>query len=200
MLLLSTEKLWGVAHNQAIDTMKSLNIADLSAQAAMKAAEAAEDNTRAMREIAQRELRAYVGVVGISQGFNENTVRLALQNTGKTPAYNVESENQGYFITDRGSPIDPNFQFPSNLPPNESTTVLYPSGGFTVPMNVGKAVLDQGYKGEKSVYLYGTIFYKDVFGTTHKSNFCYVYVVEKRDDGIVLGIGYAMCKTHNDAD
>jgi hypothetical protein len=121
------------------------------------------------------EQRAWVGVIGFDAEFTPNSsspeqVKFGeiIKNSGKTPAINVVPIVGGY-RNKKDIPATDAFPNPINsadflMPDNTS---IIPS---TLPPNqVNASDVEAG----KSYYIAGTIWYDDIFGNHHWSQFCY---------------------------
>ena len=138
-------------------------------------------DTLARERNTKRELRAYVAIIVIRcDTFMVNHkiwYSIDYQNTGKTPAYEVTSYNR-YIITetDISNKI---FKFRSE---NEHNCYDMRGAGLYGNMVCSsrnwltfadyKAIM----KGDKIFYLYGIIYYKDIFGGRHRTWYCSYYV------------------------
>jgi hypothetical protein len=92
----STNKLWNASQQQGDDTRRSLAIAERSATTAERSLEISQesaDSTKAMvktmKDTAQRELRAYIGIVDTTV-INDG-IKVTFKNGGETPAYKVRT-------------------------------------------------------------------------------------------------------------
>jgi hypothetical protein len=97
------------------------------------------------------------------------TVTVRLKNTGKTPAINVGSVEAA--VTNRS-------QIPNFEPKVEGLKyALSPNGADFLPYPLPTQTALQLQHGKK-VYLYGTIFYSDIFGREHWTQFCYSLIYQ----------------------
>lgn len=165
----STEKLWKAGEKQS-------EIAAIAANAAKESAEATRDSVATMKETAERQLRAYLIVVGPSSctpfnppGAAPNVkfeIRVVLKNTGQTPAYEVSGL------------LDVKV-WPTSLPPAIDLTLTPPSADRSTTVvgtgqdmvliwqspeltPAGAAEVRAGNK--KRLYYIGRVTYRDAFG------------------------------------
>jgi hypothetical protein len=127
------------------------------------------------------ELRAYVGVLISNANYQERDKNLkfagipALTNTGKTPAHKVRYRNGSAVLME---PISKDYVFPAG--PNEIGEYVL---GMNTPMIMHTDVADYfdptdaddilHGRGSRVLYSWGTVFYEDVFGDSHQTDFCH---------------------------
>ena len=148
---------------QAAEVEKSLTIATQSVQAAERTAQLIEAN-------AERQLRAYVSIdqarayIAPVPTFQINA-ELILKNTGQTPAYQVAIWHHGTVVDDGAS-----FEIPEAKQPNELDGVIGAIGANGQTLSGGNFgisgpdVLAGINNGTKIFYLFGVIYYNDIFG------------------------------------
>jgi hypothetical protein len=140
-------------------------------QANLRQAKAAEKQLKEMRASQQMDERAWVLATGdMEQSASENRETAMFQviykNYGKTPAINMETVIRT--VRDRHQ-IPKNDVYPSLpehqgiCPPNEGGKI--PAG--ELPMRVMADIADGA-----PVWVFGTIWYDDIFGGHHWSQFC----------------------------
>jgi hypothetical protein len=103
-----------------------------AAEAAQRAALAAEKSNRDARELARIELRGYLSVVGISIPHPDDPsphIRILVKNSGKTPVYNVRIAG-GYCDVAVGSLLPDGFTYPTQQAVASTT---YPAATTTIP-------------------------------------------------------------------
>jgi hypothetical protein len=178
-------KMKGVSERQAV-TM------DAQAGAMQKQLEVMQDQAAAMQESLNEsrisreiENRAFVTMkeVMVEGGLQtvvetgEVTIKLWSVNVGKTPAQNVRAAARAAFL-----PPVHNLQKLSGRVTEQSHAVLMPGVVFpgrvdtTVKKDTAEAELAEG----KRLYVYGEIFYEDVFGKLRESKFCWYIVSSKK--------------------
>jgi hypothetical protein len=179
----------------AIGAIVAAGFAGCAYQQAKRQADISDDQER-------RSLRAYVIMPFVEDEKHppnhllinrDGTVEgwQAAKNVGQTPAYNIAN-----YIAIRSlpRPLPLVFSFPTqkhyNQPSIEQQSTefwnIY-SRDFNV---LAEAAELKSWR--KAIYLYGTIFYDDVFGHHHWSNYCYYFL----PDAWVT----TDCDTHNDSD
>ena len=127
------------------------------------------------------ELRAYVGVLINSANYQERdkSTKFAgvpvLSNTGKTPAHAVRYRVNAAILVE---PLIPNYVFP----PGQNEIGEYVLG-INTPMTMIADVADYcdagdaddilHGRGNRALYCWGTVLYKDVFKDDHETTFCH---------------------------
>jgi hypothetical protein len=136
----------------------------------LKATKAAEGQISEIQEDRNLDERAWVteSHVGIEQSQIGDSVyfKLTYENTGRTPALNVESM---IGATTSRTNINEQDKFPD--PPLNAGIVRPGGSGFCFTDPIPIANVQSIYKGSSS-YVYGTIWYDDIFGKHHWSQYC----------------------------
>lgn len=166
-----------------------------AARAANKSAEAAEQTVKIMQDTAQRQMRAYISVNGITDWtVDEGYIgfRLTIRNTGQTPAYNLRS---GSKVSIAPFPrMDPLPHVPLT---EKSLATLGPATEqYLIPYGhaLSTSELAGFEKTEVAIYIHGRIEYHDAFGQLRVTSF--TKVKRKSLNGnLVIGID----KDGNDA-
>lgn len=134
-------------------------------------ARSAERQLKEMHKQLIIDQRAWVNVFSIARtDFANPTVRFEahFKNTGKTPAINTRAE--------MGVTTNINLVTSHISPPNSSQQILPPDVEsqvqcfFPIPDTERTNILS----GKEAVYVYGTIWYDDIFTNQHWSRFCWV--------------------------
>ncbi len=144
-----------------------------------RATSAAIESNEIARDTAKRELRAYISVTAKHiNSFDVRsvaTIKVAPVNHGQTPAY------KSYIV---GSVDVFPFQIPRNFdfPPvskddNQQKFDIYPNVSSLSTIISAKRTFSQPeigdiISGNKSIYVYGTIYYIDIFGDERFTCFC----------------------------
>lgn len=125
--------------------------------------------------------RAWLSVSRVEYvGYGTNWIffRIYYQNTGKTLALNMES------VIGMQTNVDaiPLKDIPPNPPANlgqltPGVTSFYNTPTNTLEMRSAKAV----YQGKVPFYLFGTIWYDDIFGINHWEQFCYRIIAGRQE-------------------
>lgn len=131
------------------------------------------------KDTAGKQLRAYVHAVP-STLYHTDGKSGALQayvdirNAGQTFAHNVE-RSVGIIVSESGVP-DEVSDFMEREP---GKFVIGPGGTNTTIRNGPQLTDDQAYriknKDNPRIYVIGTILYEDVWGASHKTDFCFMY-------------------------
>ncbi|MDQ6706425.1 MAG: hypothetical protein M3Z85_10675 [Acidobacteriota bacterium] len=206
----STSGLQKLAAKQAVDMMNSIKIA-------RESADTAKNTVEIMERTAEQELRAHVFLHSGSIGNVANPLpsyrniqnpnhaglnypdtgpitTLFIRNCGKTPAFGVIHWTDAIF---REYPIV------GNLPRRtKSVSGLASSNELGPDMSSTKVVvmqapltdiqIDQLRAGRHAIYIYGGIYYKDVFRKRHKTNYFFVHIARAGAIGISTDLtGYS---------
>jgi hypothetical protein len=188
-----------VAYNAFSATTEAVSEARRQAQAAEAQIKIAEDSER-------RRLRAYVGLSGAGSAAasllppNVGTIRVGVRNYGQTPALRAQIESR---IDMREFPSPPKSDFsvpvvvgkanPITIFPgdNDSTNITF---RLKRPMTSDEiAKIADGTRWR--IYAWGTIYYFDVFGAQHYTNFCMTYFKPEGNTA-----SSEPCEEHNDSD
>jgi hypothetical protein len=143
-------------------------------EAAIVAADAATDSASATREAnlltqhhAEKELRAYVLIQGadIREEGNEILGRVDFQNFGPTPGYDFETHlNMGIDVPS-GSPYN---ESPAR---EKSKSIIGPGAVLKSSTNtiiLNEREFEEIYYGQKVIFVWGYVRYKDAFGKRWK--------------------------------
>lgn len=162
----------------------TFNRTNLTAQAAVRAAEAAEASVAVAHKTAKRQLRAYVAVEEIKilpPNMHELfwKMHIVWQNSGTTPAKDAIAHTNW---ADFAGEMPDNFDFPDTdtdkmggpmlLGPNQHLV-----GGYA---RIPRSIIAQVYAGKRSVYVYGWVEYDDIFPNTgrRRTECCYKLVFD----------------------
>ena len=157
-------KLWETTAKQIKDTEESLKISKQSADASKKMVSLIEANTA-------KELRAYISITpkGIKRTSKSFTIRMEIQNHGKTPAYNLNIKSK-YFIKLKNFDFD---KFPINYRPHAGKLTINPTEIFNAvtddqetPETTSITMVSEstGY-----LFIAAIAYYNDVFGNNYST-------------------------------
>jgi hypothetical protein len=152
------------------------------------------------RDIARRQLRAYLGVGEPRFGEKFPTkITIEVENGGQTPACRVWAHlNTRWFPAGEGIPA--NFDF-ADLGEIGAGSVAHINPGqkraFTFPIDSRE--LDRARNGEIDWFCYGHIDYVDIYQVTRTSKFFYSYKGVNGPEGAVTH-ALVMQKTWNEAE
>lgn len=159
LLWRSTKKLWKEA-------IKASGIAQQSANAATKAADAAERTVNTMKDIAERQLRAYVSVAtaeihDLAAGLTPRA-HLVIRNSGQTPAYHLIG------IYGMAMEVSWDALTPPSSDPIDVTATSLAAGAPTNQFISAPRPLKDGERealidGSKTLWVYGEMRYRDTF-------------------------------------
>ena len=140
--------------------------------------------------------RARVAVDGIphqiiSEDKESITFQISYKNTGRTPAIKVACASGAALLPSRV----PQLENAPNRPVNAGT--LAPNGTGVVRSPIISAETMKAVNDGVPLYLYGTIWYNDVFGKSHWSQFC--WKIERLKDNHNL-ISFSVWTNHNSSD
>lgn len=175
-LVVATGLLWTVTREGAVATAQSAQAAERAAGAAERAAIAAEQAHTAAQETAKRQLRAYLFlepelVVEVpASGIVK--VDFSVKNSGQTPASNFWFGSRIALVERKKSKTS--FRSFPRVEATE-TSALGPDRVVECAFDEHKlsAVDIAALKGgERDLVVSGCLFYEDVFGDSHHTNFC----------------------------
>lgn len=139
------------------------------------------------RDTAQRQLRAYVSVIGSTidtlddgSGF---LLQAVLRNDGATPAYDVEIMGETF---DGSYPIDERVFVPRHLP---RKSIMGPGNELACPLRIIGSPLETiaAVKNrEIGLYIHGVCRYNDAFGVARFTRFRYVYGGRTSELGLIM--------------
>ncbi|MEZ5933883.1 MAG: hypothetical protein R3F54_18425 [Alphaproteobacteria bacterium] len=191
----ATEKMEGTAARQLRATY--FEIAGLlftvfftawAAIAASKAARAANKSISVTRELGQKQIRAYVGIIDAKvHDFRLGQVvrlDLTMRNSGRSPAYNVRPS---IFARSVVSSEHPEFDFAS-LERGQSRGDVGADGKFGTGCLFGKpcsrSFIDRITSGQGKFVVVGRIEYRDVFDESHETHFRMRLLPESIENGV----------------
>jgi hypothetical protein len=172
-----------------------------------------EKNLNATIEQFRLDQRAWVGLMGsnhISIQIVKGSpikITIELQNVGKTPALSERSVN--HFANRPIKDPMPNFDNcskkdaggPITLMPNGIASVNISTdapGAEGIPLILTDADIDLLDRHQVELFIYGCIWYDDVFSRPHKTDYCFRYLPASTKGG---GANYFVaCGVHNYAD
>jgi len=148
---------------------------------------------RTARETAEKQLRAYVVVKGVTVELVKDhntsqvtglTCRVAFLNAGQTPAYDFEpswtAERREYQMEPRFAPV--------TLRAHRSTAILGPRVEHPEGLGTGMNLTDNEVaalrRNDKAVYIWGQVRYRDIFNKTRHTCFAFQWprIVSKIED------------------
>jgi hypothetical protein len=171
------------------------------------------------KETAERQLRAYVDIVDnnilkcpvcdtididkpidIKRDLSiyDNIIIVTIQNSGETPAYNIHIDDS-YWWGNWGQQIPKGFTYPiipvNRGPRQEGSTGTLgrgerAPGGLPIDVSI-IPMIAKARKHIVSLFHYGNIYYKDVFGIDRNTPFCFEYVPDYPENP------FANCPEHN---
>ena len=182
ILAIYTYKLAQSASTQAEASKTSADAARISAEAALRGVAATEDANELSKQIAEGqerfakiEVRAYVTVGGV-QSYRTDIghqvkVTTEIENAGKTPAYNVRSRSGikiGTSIYESEIKYLPPVPTASGsiLGAGQKITIEASGDDFRKVDSINVAT------GKYTLFVVGTITYKDKFGDVHHTRYC----------------------------
>lgn len=180
----------GIMDDTLADTKKAADAAIVGAAAAQQAAIATEASVDAMRDSAQRQLRAYVSIegAGVLKGEQGITVQLELKNTGQTPARNVVVTWKPVI----GPPGD--HPPPPPLGPDDTLSKGNLGSGCGTTMKGDFTPRDTT---NRVFWANGQVDYTDIFDRAHVTRFCLFHHDGKSPPG---HMGVCHTAGHNDSD
>jgi hypothetical protein len=95
-----------------------------------------------------------------------------VRNNGKTPAWITAAGSNGRWVTDQNPlPKDPDYIRMG--PFTNEGQLLPPSAWLDQGFPLDKTRIDKVLRKEMSLYVYGFVEYRDVYGDTHLTRYCY---------------------------
>ena len=192
----ATAGLFFLAKTQAKDMKISLRIADQSANAMEKVANATKNNAVLMQGILSKQMRAYLAVDIGQAVYQDQNLRFGsspvLTNTGFTPAKNVSFRVMADVLPIK---LPENFQFADFGEKQINDASLAPRQQFVIhgvvknkfPDDEVQAIMEGN---ERRLFVWGTVTYDDVFGGSWETNFCHTYTFFKDGDGRMRPNGF----------
>jgi len=157
---------------------------------------ATQNELEQIKRTRMADQRARVAVDGtphqiISEDKESVTFEILYQNTGRTPALKVACATGAALLPARVPPVE-------NAPnPPVTAGTLAPGGTDVVRSPIIMAETMKAVTDGVPLYLYGTIWYNDVFGKSHWSQFC--WKIERQKDNHNL-ISFSIWTNHNSTD
>ncbi len=135
---------------------------------------------------AKSQLRAYVGVINVKRHSDPDKIIINISNCGQTPAYGISCTAGAYYDPSIGK------SFPTNSAHNQTiptSTTIYPQRSINItitvpedPTKLPKDLIDRAFRNQVTLYVFGQVTYKDVFGRNHYSDFCWYPLIPKTED------------------
>lgn len=200
-----TKALVGAAGDQAdaaqqfSDTAEDINGRMSDAVDQLGAASSnARAGIKATQEAMRLDQRAWVGVLqvtGVPEKGKVFEIESILTNTGKTPATHMTRFQRSMPIL-RGRKLVPDYSGAKDGS-TVSSSILLPNQWFRGTTHASDKVLDQSdidliSKRDVTIYLYGKVCYKDVFGRSHWERFCSFYDPDTKS--------FPACANYNEVD
>ena len=138
------------------------------------------------RDAAKRQLRAYVAPIGfgmswalgLKTGVTLCRIHANIVNSGQSPV-------RGLFMPIQYTTVlDPSEQFANIRRPEwHQTSPLGPqSNTATMPVEIPEDEVWAAFKGDAKIFIYGGLFYNDIFGDHHITRYCIQVTFEKTSD------------------
>lgn len=162
-------------------------------------AQAAQDNVSAIREQMRQDQRAWVGTgdtTFVVNGTSPFKVQTTIKNVGKTPA--LEAISKIYWvIKSRDTPLVLKDIIYGQWAKTMNNGTIFPTQSLQIRSRASEIVPNQlsianALAESSTLYIYGFIRYKDVFGRTHWTHFCYATANDMQS--------VAPCDIYNDTD
>ena len=179
LIMLFTGGMLLVAAAQAFLFLRQLRLMRDSLDTAASAARSAESSVEIMRDTAQRQLRAYMSIETSKIEFPDPgrpKATINYRNAGQTPAYDVQIWiHQWIACYPMGCELP--------RPPDDfvmAKSLLGPGAYQTMVIEAPEPIAREPYldlvgTAEGTVYVYGEIRYKDVFGHSHFYKYKFMY-------------------------
>lgn len=163
---------------------------------------ASQEQLAVMQNTEHRQLRAYVGLIpGDIENLGDKDKQVFTfmrKNYGATPAYDIEVSELGQSVLLKNhEPPVINFTNVPDIP--HANVTLFPSAELPLHIKglaVSKEQVDKVLSSDDFQFAYaGKIRYRDAFGKTHFTNFCWQYA---RNGLTAKDVDW--CLHHNDSD
>jgi hypothetical protein len=166
----------------------SNKIAAHSADAAKQSADVAKQSVELASNTAKKQLQAYIfaiegQVIGL-EGKGPMKIRITINNSGQTPAYETTVEMDTQW--EKYPPPPP--QAGAMMIKEGARAVLAPGKEFYIEHNVDKPLRQELFRKTVTLQVFGNIHYKDVFGIEHNSSFNFVQGGEYDPRSPLMGI------------
>jgi hypothetical protein len=136
-----------------------------------------------MKNASEKELRAYVAITKLDF-TSTNQLILTIKNAGKTPAFDVNTHSNSHFVA-QSETLPDNFEFkdyPStqqNIAPSQ--IILLPQERKPITTDFNNGFIENFQGGKQKAFVYGWIFYKDIYNKKIRCNFNYeVELIENK--------------------
>lgn len=133
------------------------------------------------------------------------SITMNAQNTGRTPALNLVTVNKLETVGLGGHAPDFEYSKSEASPP----VVLFPGSITTIKIDTNRSSaqgnalqhlttpeVEALQSGAVKIYVYGSIWYDDTHGHSHRTDYCFIYIPDRPFSGANFGT----CKAHNYAD
>jgi hypothetical protein len=190
---------------QLREMVKATKVTEGQLKAMQSQSDVMQDQLDEMQRTRTLDERAWVAarqVVIKGTDFPNNTFIVVFKNTGKTPAISVSAFMNQSTITNvipaKDQPASPintlsSVQFSGLLAPDAEGTMAVNSLLFGFVNPEGEAIRI----GIKPYYIYGTVWYDDIFGKHHWSQFCYEIRFSPNAD---VSVHFLPINIHNSCD
>jgi hypothetical protein len=167
-------------------TLKAMNtqirFGETTANAAIRAAKAAEESNEQAREMAQVELRAYVYVTNVGRsdeprykGQPIDKLIVTFRNFGRTPAFKFRVKRNWKLLEGFEAELPENFDYPDFADKERfSEMTLGPDIDTPIESYIDPNDVTKAQQRTHTLYIYGTAEYEDVFGKPHTTPYCFV--------------------------
>lgn len=158
-----------------VDSIKSDATIQEQLATAQQQANAADDSVSAIREQMRQEQRAWVGAASPIFVINakELKVKLAMRNTGKSPAINVTS-NMDWIVKPKGERLKLSDIVYRNSDMENGT--VFPGVEINLTQSYPRPLplpyLSKFTHGEMILYAFARIKYRDIFNISHWTHYC----------------------------
>jgi hypothetical protein len=163
---------------ESLDDAKiAADAAKISADTGKIQSEIANATLITMKDTAERQLRAYVGIAESAiEGADYRTFSFVVHNKGQTPAYKIMAYLNRYRLA-FGEQLPEGFAYSDFLPPISSSVVIPPNDKRTMYFTIADLQTDiQMVKASTAaLFIYGHVDYFDAFDNFRQSFFSYQY-------------------------
>jgi hypothetical protein len=114
----------------------------------------------------------------VTVGTRSYTHRCSIKNVGKTPAWILSWTSKRKDVAIDILPPEPDYGDTSNFTPQ----VLPPNESLHSSIDWLPERFDEAHRDERFLYVFGFVSYRDLFGETHETRFCWRYYPPFRDN------------------
>jgi hypothetical protein len=113
-----------------------------------------------------------IGLITKTQKDDIFQVIVEVRNNGKTPAWVTAAGSNGWCET-KQKPLPETPSYTHLSPFTKEGQLLPPTASLPQGITLQKSHIEMAVKGEASLYMFGYVEYRDVYGNQHLTRYCY---------------------------